>query len=101
MYALQDAGLAISALPAPEPPGPTGQLEVRVVEEGERGTLEDNGRFAALYDPTSAVLELVQNSAEQFTELLAEGGSAETTTAAGGFEAVAGEQAGPGVDVYA
>lgn len=100
MYALQDAGLAISALPPPQPVSPTGQLEERTVEATEHGSLEDNGRFGALYNTTSAVLQLVESSAERFAELLESRGDAAETTTAAGSDTGPDLEAGQQVDVY-
>jgi hypothetical protein len=104
MYALHDLGLAVSALPPPSPTvGPTDQLERRAVEATERGSLQTEERFAALYNSTSAVLQLVESSAKGFSEMLEAAGDGGIMVAPAGSEGTESSEfaAGRQVDVYA
>jgi hypothetical protein len=70
MYALHDTGLVVHALPPPQSFNPTGQPPERTVEAAEHGSLETEDHLGARYDPTTAVLQLVENTAQRFAELL-------------------------------
>jgi hypothetical protein len=71
MYALNEAGSTVTALPPPfAVPGPTGQLEERTVEATDRGGLDTDDRHNVLYSSTSAVLQLVKSSADDYARVL-------------------------------
>ena len=98
MYPLHDAGLAVSAPPTPHQAiGPTDQLERRAVEATERGSQETEDYRSTMYNSTSAVLQLVQSSAEGFAEMLEALGEADATVTPAGAQPEAGQR----VDVYA
>lgn len=98
MYALQETGSAGHAVPTPEPVRPPpGQLEQRAVESSEGGGLETDERYAALYDSTSAILQLVESSARSFTEMLA---SADVAAEEGASEGHTSDDVGSEVDLY-
>ena len=100
MYALHDAGLAVSALP---PPGtvdlPAGQVEPRAVEPTEHGTLDAPDERKATHTSGSPVLNLVWDFAESFTEMVASANELGVEATASG--AYLGESVGQGLDVYA
>jgi hypothetical protein len=100
MYALHEAGLAAGTLSLPATTGPPpGQVEPRAVESTERSTLEPQDSRGGVYTSSSAVLDLVRDSAETYAEMIAShdalGGQA---TSSG---AVLGEAVGGQVDVHA
>jgi hypothetical protein len=99
MYALHDAGLAISALPTPQVTvGATDQLERRAVEATERGSLTTNDRHNIMYSSTAAVLQLVENSAENYAEMLA---IFEASASVAPADVASSVSAGQNLDVYA
>jgi hypothetical protein len=72
MYALHDAGSAVSTPPAAATVNlPPGQVEPRAVESTEPGTLEAQDRRDPVYTASSAVLDLVRDSAETYAEMVA------------------------------
>ena len=73
MYALQDAGLATNVLPVSQPnTASADQLEQRAVESSERGALTTEERNRRHYDPSWAVPELVERSAQRFARISAQ-----------------------------
>ena len=99
MYALHDAGLAVSALP---PPGtvnlPPGLVAPRAVESTERGTLDAPDQRETVYASGSPVLYLVRDFAESFTEMVASANELDVEATANG--AYLGESVGRGLDMY-
>jgi hypothetical protein len=72
MYALHEAGSAVSTAPPPAATGPPpGQVEPRAVESTEHSTLETEDRHDVVYTASSAVLDLVRDSAETYAEMVA------------------------------
>lgn len=72
MYALHEAGSAVSTAPPPAATGPPpGQVEPRAVESTEHGTLEKEDHHEDVYTSSSAVLDLVRGSAEAYAEIVA------------------------------
>jgi hypothetical protein len=71
MYALQDSGLAVSAMPSPQVTiGPTDQLERRAVEPTERSTLATEDRQNVMYSSPAAVLQLLEDSAQGYAMMM-------------------------------
>ena len=102
MYALQDAGLAVSPLSPPQlPGGATDQLERRAVEATERGSLAAEDRHTVMYSSTAAVLQLLQSSAEGFAKMMEVVGEGETDTVLGGSGTKTGAYLGQRVDTFA
>lgn len=101
MYALQEAGLTVGAPPAPQPATPTDRLEPRAVEATERTSLTTEDDPSTMYDPASAILQLVESSAQGFAEMLEELEEGETATGPADSETAAGADTGHEVDVYA
>ena len=100
MHALHEAGLAVNALPAPGPVSPPpGQVDRRAVESTEHGTLETEDRHDVVYTSSSAVLQLVRESAESYAEMLASAEALEGQATSSG--AYLGDNVGEELDVYA
>ncbi|MFQ5807910.1 MAG: hypothetical protein ACE5I3_15805 [Phycisphaerae bacterium] len=98
MYALHEAGLAISALPPPQPTfGNTDQLEPRAVEATEHGSLATENRHAFVFSSTAAVLQLLEGSTRDYAELMAVVSGDGNGQAGFKLDAEAGQE----VDVYA
>ena len=99
MFAPQDPGLAIGAMPPPQAViGPTDQLERRAVEATERGSLTTDDRRNVMYSSTAAVLQLLESSAQDYAamlEVMDSGNEAKST------ELQAGASLGQQLDVYA
>ena len=97
MYALQDAGLATFALPAPTySTGPPDTVEPRAVESTEQSSIQAEGRQTHMFTSTAAALQLLETSAEGLTQILSrtmDGGAI-----AGSSVATSGS--GQVVDVY-
>ncbi len=100
MYALHDAGMAVSALP---PPGavdlPPGQVEPRAIESTEHGTLAAPDQRETVYTSGSAVVDLVRGSAKSYADMVASAETLEPQATPSG--AYLGETIGGGLDVYA
>jgi len=100
MYALHDAGSAVNALPTPGPISPPpGQVDRRAVESTEHGTLETEDRHDVICTSSSAVLQLVQDSAKSYAEIVATDEALEGQATASG--AYLGSHVGEELDVYA
>jgi len=100
MYALHEAGSAVSALPAPGPVSPPpGQVDRRAVESTEHGTLETEDRHDAVYTSSSAVLQLVRDSAESYAEMVGSNDALEGQATSSGV--YLGDNVGRELDVYA
>jgi len=100
MYALHEAGSAVTGLPPPQPAvRPTDELEWRAVEATEQGSLATEDRHNIMYSSTAAVLQLLEASARDFAALMevVNGDDA----AAGSTDFNTDADAGQGVDVYA
>jgi|GEM_PF-6427413 len=71
MYAVQDAGMSATPLPPAGFNGPQpGQVEPRAVESTEEGALESEGRDELIYSHGSPVVQLVEDSAKGYSELV-------------------------------
>lgn len=100
MYALHESGMAVSSLPSPGPVSPPpGQVEPRAVESTEHGTLETEDRGDVFYSPGTAVLQLVQDSAQGYAEMLASIDTLEAAATPSG--AYLGDNVGQELDIYA
>jgi hypothetical protein len=100
MYALHEAGSAVSGLPPPGPVSPPpGQVDRRAVESTEHGTLETEDRHDVICTPSSAVLQLVRDSAESYAEIVAADEALEGQATSSG--AYLGHHVGEELDVYA
>ena len=100
MYALHEAGLAVSTPPAAGPVNPPpGQVDQRAVESTESGSLETNDRRNVVCTSTGAVLQLVRDSAENYTELVSPADVPEGQGTTSG--AYLGDGVGQELDLYA
>lgn len=101
MYALHDSGMAVSAPLTPALVGPSpGQIEPRAVESTERSALESEGRDELTQNNGSPVVQLIQDSARGFAEMMAL--VDQTDAASASTEgAYLGGDVGQSVDLYA
>lgn len=100
MYALHEAGLAVSTPPAAGPVSPPpGQVDQRAVESTGSSSLETNDRRNVVCTSTAAVLQLVHDSAESYAEIVASADALEGQVTSSG--AYLGDGVGQELDLYA